>query len=128
MFPTLQKDAPLATDPREARAHLMARLRGDAPYMGLKADMETLAVRNRAMLAGGAHAVREALADQVPLLEAVALRFFSDSAKTGNSNSRQALAGVALNAQKTLVTTLLALHRTYQDEMDSKAISQGAEG
>ena len=64
----------------------------------------------------------------MPLLEAVALRFFSDSAKAGNSNTRQALAGVALNAQKTLVTTLLGLHRTYQDEMDSKAVRQGPEG
>ena len=122
MYPLIQKDAPLSPDPREARANLIARLRGDVPYIGLKADMEALAARNRSLVAGGSHAVREALADQIPLIEAVAMRFFNDAAKAGNSNARQALAGVALSAQKTLIANLLALHRVTQDEADSKAI------
>lgn len=123
MFPSLiQKDTATPADPREARAALIAKLRGDAPYISLRTDMDALAARNRSLLAGGSLAVREALAEQVPLIEAVALRFFIDAAKAGNSNARQALAGVALSAQKTLIANLLALHRVTQDEADSKAI------
>lgn len=122
MFPTLQKDAAIDADPATARAALIAKLRGDAPYLSLKSDMESLAARNRSLVAGGSQAVREALAAQVPLIEAVAMRFFTDAAKGGNSNARQALAGVALSAQKTLIANLLALHRVTQDEADSKAL------
>jgi hypothetical protein len=122
MFPQIQKDAAIAADPREARAALIAKLRGDAPFITLRQDMDALALRNRETLAGGSQAVRAALADQIPLLEAVALRFFNDAAKPAPPNSRQALAGVALSAQKVLIANLMALHRVTQDEADSKAI------
>ena len=36
----IQKDAVIAADPREARAALIAKLRGDAPYISLRADVE----------------------------------------------------------------------------------------
>jgi hypothetical protein len=122
MFPTFQKDSAIASDPSEARAALIAKLRGEAPFITLRQDMESLALQNRETLAGGSQAVRAALADQIPLLQAVALRFFNDAAKPGPANGRQALAGVALSAQKTLIANLLALHRVTQDEADSKAI------
>jgi hypothetical protein len=123
MFPTLiQKDAAIPADPREARAALIAKLRGDAPYISLRADMDALAERNRDMLARGPDAIREALVDQISLLEAVSIRFFNDAAKPGPASARQPLASVALHAQRNLVGTLLALHRVTQDEADSKAI------
>jgi hypothetical protein len=122
MFPTIQKDALIDADPATARAALIAKLRGDSAYLSLRDDMKALAARNQATLTGGSQAVRSHLADQIPLLEAVSLRFFSDAAKAGNSNARQSLASVGLNAQKVLIASLLALHRTYQDEADFKAL------
>ena len=127
MLPNLQTliqrdNGAIAADPAEARAALISKLRGEAPYIALKADMQALAERNRATLAGGSQAVRAHLADQLPLLEALALRFFNDAAKGGNASARQALAGVGLNAQKVLIASLLALHKVTQDEMDSNAL------
>lgn len=123
MFPSLiQKDAATPADPREARAALIAKLRGDAPYISLRADMNALAERNRDMLARGPDAIREALADQVVLLDAVAMRFFSDAAKAGPANVRQPLASVALHAQRNLVGTLLALHRVSEDQANGKVL------
>lgn len=123
MFPfPIQKDAATPADPREARAALIAKLRGDAPYISLRADMDALAERNRDMLARGPDAIREVLADQVALLEAVSIRFFNDAAKPGPASARQPLASVALHAQRNLVGTLLALHRVSEDQANGQAL------
>jgi hypothetical protein len=121
MFPTLQKDT-LPADPRESRAMLIAKLRGDTAYLGLRDDMRSLAERNRASLAGGRQAILSTLADQIPVLEATALRFLHDAAKPGPAASRQALAGVAMQAQKTLISTLLAMSKVYEEQADAQAL------
>lgn len=116
MIPLLHdKSAPMATDHREAKAQLLARLRGDAPYISLHDDMNAMAARNADLLKRGPDALREALADQVVLLEAVAMRFLSDSTK-GTVNVRQPLAAVGLKAMSVLNTTALALHKITEDQ------------
>jgi hypothetical protein len=116
-----RQTAPLSQN--EAFAQLISHLRNDAPYVTLKDSSEALTKANRELLDGDTQAIREALARQVILLEAVTFRFLADSNKPAPQNIRQALANVGLNAQKSLVMSLLALHRVNRDQNEDKIIT-----
>lgn len=113
--------SPTPSDHREAKAALLSKLRGDAPYITFKEPLDALTRRNREMMDGGPDAIREALADQLVILEAMMLRFATDCTK-GPSGVRRELASVALNAQRAFVGTAAALNNLNEQAANAKAI------
>jgi hypothetical protein len=55
----------IAAEPSEAKAQLLARLRGDAPYFTLRDSMESMAARNADILKRGPDAGPRHLTFQV---------------------------------------------------------------
>jgi hypothetical protein len=122
MFARKPSDVPLDADHKHAKASVLALLRGDDPLLGVARELDTLAARNRDLVGGGPEAIREALGDQLALLEAGMLRFMRDASGKGLPEHRRALAAVALRCQSAFVQTCLALNRLDQDNANSKAI------
>lgn len=72
---------------------------------------EALTKRNRELLEGGTHVIRESLAQQAALLEVVTFHLFEEAAKAGNPKNAALALSYALSAQKALLRTLGALHQ-----------------
>ncbi|MCL4682419.1 MAG: hypothetical protein KJZ92_14265 [Rhodocyclaceae bacterium] len=127
-FARRTETTPLDPDPKQAKANLLSVLRGDDPIIAARADLAALTQRNRELMDGGPEVIREALADQLILLETAMLRFMREAAGKGMADNRRALASVALRCQQSFVMTAAALHRLNQEHADSKAIMGGTCG
>ncbi len=112
------RTATLATDHKEAKATLLAVLRGDDPLLCARADFDALTQRNRELRTP--EAIKDAMADQLAILEVAALRFFRD-ATTGTSDQRRTFAAVALRCQAQFVATAATLHRLNEESANEKA-------
>ncbi|WP_018227968.1 hypothetical protein [Methyloversatilis universalis] len=123
-----QTDSPLATgrqsraqpapaddmpvlDHREAKARVLAVLGGGHPLIAGKSALDALTQRNRALMVGGDDAIKEALADQVVILEQVAAAYTFAAVGERKAEDRKALQTIALRAQSVLLQTLGALHQ-----------------
>lgn len=118
-------EAAPALDHRQAKARALAVLAGGDPLICGRQAFEHLAQRNRELAggdAGSAAAIREALADQVAILEAVVSGYSLRAAETRNTDRARQLQGVAIRASQAVTTTLLALHRTNEDARDAEAL------
>lgn len=125
--PILHDDAEIieapAIDPAKAKAQLLSVLHKIDPLICGREAAEALAKRNRELLDGDSQAIREALADQVALLEAMACRYaFESLASKGKIEREKAHANLSLKAHATMVQVLMALHRVTQDQKDDAAI------
>jgi hypothetical protein len=117
----IRRDPPIPSDHKEAKAALLSKLRGDAPYITLKEPLDALTRRSRDFLIEGPDAIRDSLADQLVILEAMMLRFATDATK-GPSGVRRELASVALHAQRAFVGTAAALNNLNEQAANAKAI------
>lgn len=108
-------------DHRQAKARALAVLGGD-PLIASRDAFDALAARNRELLDGGGDAIREALADQVVILEAVVTGFSYQAAVARHKDDARQLAGVAIRASSTLVQVLGALHRMNEDRRNGNAL------
>lgn len=118
-------EAAPALDHRQAKARALSVLAGGDPLICARDALDALAERNRTLAGGDARsaaAIREALADQVCLLEAVVSAYTAKAAGTRNPDAARQLQGVAIRASQALTATLLALHRTNEDSRDAKAL------
>lgn len=109
-------------DHREAKARTLAVLAGGDPLIAARDALEALAQRNRDLAGGDPPALREALADQVAILEAVIAHFAQEAAQAKVAAYKQALAGVVIRAQSTLVQVLGAFHRINLDCSNEKTL------
>lgn len=117
--PTVEHGAVL--NHKEAKARALAVLAGGDPLIASRDAFNALADRNRELLDEGGDAIREALADQVALLEGVATGFAFQAARAKRPDDARQLAGVAIRASSTLVQVLGALHRTTEDRRNGNA-------
>lgn len=118
-------EAAPALDHRAAKGRAIAVLAGGDPLICGRQALDHLAQRNRELAAGdagSAAAIREALADQVAILEAVVSSYTVRAAETRNTDRARQLQGVAIRASGALVQTLMALHRTNEDARDAEAL------
>lgn len=118
-------EAAPAIDHRQAKARALAVLAGGDPLVCGRQAFDTLAERNRELAggdAGSAAAIREALADQIAVLEGVVSAYTIKAAETRNTDRARQLQGVAIRASQALTTTLMALHRTNEDARDAEAL------
>lgn len=115
-----------ALDHRQAKARALAVLGGGDPLIAARDAFDALAARNRELLDEGGDAIREALADQVAILEAVATGFAYQAARARRPDDARQLAGVAIRASSTLVQVLGALHRVTEDRRNGSAIDAGS--
>lgn len=122
--PTIENAPTL--DHREAKAQALAVLAGADPLIATRDALDTLTQRNKELLDGGADAIREALADQISLLEAVVIRYTLDAAKARNTDQRRALASMSMRASTVLTGALLTLHRITEDTRNAQAIPSTA--
>lgn len=123
--PGAHLEAAPALDHRQAKARALAVLGGGDPLICARDALDTLAERNRTLAAGDAEsatAIREALADQVAILEAVVSAYTIRATEARNTDRARQLQGVAIRASQALTATLLALHRTNEDTRDAKAL------
>jgi len=107
-----------AADHKTAKALAVAVLSGGDPLICARSAFEALEARNRELAGGDVRssaAIREALADQVALLELTVAAFTVKAAQARNSDKARQLQGVALKASQTLTQALMALHRTTED-------------
>lgn len=109
-------------DHRAAKARTLAVLAGADPLIAARPALEALTARNRQLLDHGPDAIREALADQVAILEALVNGFAFQSTVARRSDDARTLAGVAIKASSTLTATLVALHRVSEDGRNGAAI------
>lgn len=109
-------------DHRQAKARALAVLGGGDPLTAARDAFDALAARNRELLDQGGDAIREALADQVAILEAVAAGFAFQAAVARHKDDARQLAGVAIRASSTLVQVLGALHRMNEDRRNGNAL------
>lgn len=107
---------------RQAKARALAVLGGGDPLIASRDAFDALAARNRELLDEGGDAIREALADQVALLEAVAAGFTFQAASARRPDDARQLAGVAIRASNALVQVLGALHRVSEDRRNGGAL------
>jgi hypothetical protein len=113
-------------DHREAKAQALVVLAGGDPLIAAREALNTLATRNAQLLDSRSDAIREALADQVAILEATVTRLTLDAAKARNPDQRKTLTGMALRASGVLTGTLLALHRVSEDSRNGQALTATA--
>lgn len=118
--PTVERGAVL--NHKEGKARALAVLAGGDPLIASRDAFNALADRNRELLDEGGDAIREALADQVALLEAVATGFAYQAARAKRPDDARQLAGVAIRASSTLTQVLAALHRVTEDRRNGDAI------
>jgi hypothetical protein len=118
--PTVERGAVL--NHKEAKARALAVLAGGDPLTASRDAFNALADRNRELLDEGGDAIREALADQVALLEGVVAGFAFQAARAKRPDDARQLAGVAIRASATLVQVLGALHRVTEDRRNGSAI------
>ena len=109
-------------DHRQAKARALAVLGGGDPLIASRDAFDALAARNRELLDEGGDAIREALADQVALLEAVATGFAYQAASARRPDDARQLAGVAIRASNALAQVLGALHRMSEDRRNGRAL------
>jgi hypothetical protein len=100
---------PLQTIEQVAASALLA-IAGGTPAEA-QAAFEELARRNKTLLDGGDAAIVEVLARQSTLLEAVVLSLFKSAADAKDANVTRMALSSALSAQRSLVTTLGAIHQ-----------------
>lgn len=110
-------------DHRKAKSQLLAVLHRRDPLLCGKEALQALAERNRELCNGDGNAIREALADQVAILEAVACRFSIEALATRKPDVQRALASTALKANTVLTQALIALHRVTDDQRNGKALN-----
>lgn len=107
-----------AADHKIAKALAVSVLAGTDPLVCARPAFEALEARNRDLAGGDVRssaAIREALADQVALLELTVASFTIKAAQARNTDKARQLQSVALKASQTLTQTLMALHRTTED-------------
>jgi hypothetical protein len=73
-------------------------------------------------MTAGSDTIREALADQLVILETMMLRFAMDASAKAPANVRRELASVALHAQRAFVGTAAALNNLNEQAANAKAI------
>jgi len=118
-------DVARVLDHREAKARTLMVLTstgGPDPLIAAREAFETLTQRNRELLAEDGDALREAVADQVALLEALAASFAFQAAKAKRPDDARALAGVSIRASSTLGTMLATLHKLAEDRRNGAAL------
>lgn len=108
---------------RKAKAQLLAVLHRKDPLIACKGALDALAERNRQLLNASGDAIREALADQVAILEAVSARFTFEALAARKADQQKACANTALKANTVLTQALLALHRMSEDQRNGKAFN-----
>lgn len=109
-------------DHRQMKAVALTVLQGGDPLIAARDSLDLLAARNRELLDGDGDAIREALADQVALLEATIASYTVKAMAARKADDARALQGVAIRAQATLVQVLGALHRVTEDQRDARSI------
>lgn len=109
-------------DHRAMKACAIAVLSGGDPLIAGRDALDGLAARNRELLNADSDAIREALADQVAVLEAVVSSYTIQARNARKPDDRKALQGVALKASATLVQVLGALHRVSEDRRHAAAL------
>jgi hypothetical protein len=122
MLPSLKRTPVLPIDPKDASALLLAVLRGDIPVIAGRDAMDALTRRNRELRNGGPEAIKDALADQLTLLEVAWLRFLGEGCERGTPDQKRALMATALRCQQAFVATAGALHRLNEESRDAAAI------
>lgn len=110
-------------DLKASKARLLAVLSGHDPLIAGKAAADTLAARNRQLLDAGSDAVREAVADQVVLLEATIQRYTLEAMRTKHPDRQKTYANIALKSHTTLTQALACLHRMSEDRRNGQAIN-----
>lgn len=110
-------------DHRQMKAVALTVLQGGDPLIAARDSLDQLAARNRELLDGDSDAIREALADQVALLEATIASYTVKAAAARKADDARALQAVAIRAQATLVQVLGALHRVTEDQLDARSIT-----
>lgn len=118
-------DAARVLNHREAKARTLMVLTandGCDPLIAAREAFDVLAMRNRELLDADGDAIREAVADQVALLEALAASFAFQSARAKRPDDARALAGVSLRASSTLGTMLATLHKMSEDRRNGAAL------
>lgn len=105
---------------RDAKASALASLAGFHPHQAGEA-LDALAARNRELL-GDPEAIRQALADQAVLLEALMTAFSREAGCARRTDHKIALAGVALKASGQLGASLALLHRVTEDSRNAQAL------
>lgn len=118
-------DAARVLSHREAKARTLMVLTstgGPDPLIAAREAFDVLAMRNRELLAEDGDALREAVADQIALLEALAASFAFQAAKAKRPDDARALAGVAIRGSATLGTMLITLHKMSEDRRDGAAL------
>lgn len=110
-------------DHKASKGRLLAVLQGGDPLIAGKAAADALAARNRSLLDADSDSIREAVADQVVLLEATAERYTLEALRAKHPDRQRAYGNLALKAQSTLSQALMALHRMTEDRRDGKAIN-----
>lgn len=110
-------------DHQKAKAQLLAVLHRKDPLIACKAGLDALTERNRQLLNTSGDAIREALAEQVAILEAVSTRFTLEALATRKADQQRAFASTALKANTVLTQALLALHRVTEDQRNGKAFN-----
>lgn len=109
----------------EAKGLILSVLWNRDPLIACRDAMELLTRRNQELQGGDGRAIREALRDQLVILEAVFLRFMGEAAqgeKRIAPNKRRDLAAIGLKAQAQFVATAAAVHQLEQEARDVKAI------
>ena len=103
-------------DPDEAAAQCLSLLTDpDSAVLPAEA-LRALAKRNSELLDAPKETIRAALARQVVLLEAVAVRYMSKAALAKNVEHGNVLLKLSLSASRSLVMTLAAIHAMNEDE------------
>lgn len=122
MLPQLRRtQEPLPTSAKGASAVLLAVLRGDAPLITGREALEALTKRNLELRDGGPEAIKDALADQLALLEMAWLRFLGEGCERGTPEQKRALMAVATRCQAAFVATAGALHRLNEETRNAAA-------
>jgi hypothetical protein len=91
------------------------------PLLCAAESARALAARNHELVSGDGSAIREALADQIAILEAVSARFTLEALAARKPDHQKACANTALKANTVLTQALLALHRVTEDQRNGKA-------
>lgn len=110
-------------DHRKAKAQLLAVLHNKDPLLAGKAALDALAERNRQLLNANGDAIREALGDQISVLEGVLARYTFEALAARKADQQKACASTALKASTCLTQALLALHRVSEDHRNGKAFN-----
>lgn len=101
-------------DTDKYRAQLLTALHGNDPLICVRGAVEALTKRNRELK--NPEGIEDALASQVAIVEAIAIRMTAEALKAKKPECRKNLMSVALRAQQTMTGILATLYKIQQEK------------